>query len=48
MKRFGPFIVFGVLARTPADVQTNVSGSGMHVQCFAHWTIRADDHDIIS
>ena len=42
------FIVFGVPARMPADVQTNVCSSDVHVQWFPHWKIRADDHDVIS
>ena len=46
MKRFGAFVVSGVLARMPADVQMNISGSGIHVRWFSHWKIRADDHDI--
>ena len=48
MKGFRTFIVLGVLARMLADVQMNVVGSGMHVQWFSCWKIRADDHDIIS
>ena len=38
------FIVAGVLARKPADVQMNIGHS--NVQWFSHWKIRADDHDI--
>ena len=37
IKGFGAFIVFGVLARMLADVQTNVVGSGMHAQWFSCW-----------
>ena len=47
MKRFGAFIVFGILVRMPADAQTNVGGSGVHAQWFSHWKIRADNHDFI-
>ena len=32
MKRFRGFVVSGVLARTPADVQMNLGSFGMHVQ----------------
>ena len=46
MKRFGAFIVFGVPAWMPADMQTNHGGSNVHVQWFSCWKIRADDHDI--
>ena len=46
-KRFGALVVFGVLARMPADVQTNPGSSNVHAQCFSFWKIRADDHDII-
>ena len=48
MKGFGAFIVFGVLAQMLADVQMNISSSGVHAQWFSHWKIRADEHDIIS
>ena len=48
MKRFGAFIVFGVLMWMLADVQMNVSSSGTHVQWFSHWKIRADNHDVVS
>ena len=41
------FIVFGVLAWTPADVQTNGDVSDVHVQWFSPWKIRADDCDVI-
>ena len=47
-QRFRAFIVFRVPARMLADVQMNVSSSGMHVQWFSCWKIRADNHDIIS
>ena len=39
----GAFIVFGM----PADVQTNVCSSDVHMQWFSHWKIRADDCDIM-
>ena len=45
-KGLGAFIVSAVLARTLADAQTNIGGSGMHVQWFSHWKIRVDNHDI--
>ena len=48
MKRFGAFIVFGVLVRMQANVQMNISGSGMHAQWFSCWKIRADNHDVVS
>ena len=48
MKRFRAFIDFGVPARMPADVQTNIESSGVHVQWFSCWKIRADNHDIVS
>ena len=41
------FIVFGVLAWMPADVQMNGNVSNAHVQWFSHWKIKADDHDIM-
>ena len=47
MKRFRAFIASGVPVRMLADVQTNISSSGMHVQWFSHWKIRADDHDVM-
>ena len=46
-KRFRALVVFGVLARMPADVQTNTDGFDAHAQWFSHWKIRADDHDVI-
>ena len=42
------FIVFGVLAQTPADIQMNGSSFDAHVQWFSSWKIRADNPDIIS
>ena len=48
MKGFGAFVVSGVLVQMLADVQTNIGSSGMHVQWFSHWKIRADDYDIVS
>ena len=47
MKGFRAFTVFGVLVQMPADVQRNHGSSNVHVQCFFHWKIRADDHDIM-
>ena len=41
------FIVFGVLAWTPEDVQTNNNVSDAHAQWFSHWKIKADDCDIM-
>ena len=41
------FIVFGVLAWIPADVQMNGDISDMHVHWFSHWKIRADNCDIM-
>ena len=46
-KRFGAFVVFGVLSWMPADMQMNHGSSNVHVQWFSHWKIRADDHDIL-
>ena len=40
------FIVFGVLAWTLEDVQTNDGISYVHAQWFSHWKIRADDHGV--
>ena len=39
-------IAFGVLAWMLADAQTKVNVSNVHVQCFSHWKIKADDHDV--
>ena len=47
MKRFEAFVVFGVLAWTPTDMQTNHGSSNAHVHQFSCWKIRADDHDIM-
>ena len=41
------FIVFGVLAWMPADVQINDGDSNVHAQWFTHWKIRADNHDVM-
>ena len=46
MKRFGAFIVFGVMAWMPTDVKTNHGSSNAHAQWFSHWKIGADDHDV--
>ena len=46
MKRFRAFVVFGVLAWMPADMQMNHGSSDAHVQQFSCKKIRADDHDI--
>ena len=46
-KRFGAFIVFGVLAWMPADMQMNHGSYNAHAQWFSHWKMRADDHDIL-
>ena len=40
------FIVIGVLAWMPVDVQTNNVTSDVHAQWFSHWKIRADDCDV--
>ena len=48
MKRFGAFVVFGVLVSMLLDVQMNHGGSNVHAQWFSCWKIRADDYDIIS
>ena len=45
---FGAFVVSGILARMPADVQMNIGGSAAHMQWISHWKIRADNHDITS
>ena len=47
MKMFGAFIVFGVLAWIPVDMQMNHGNSNAHAQWFSHWKIRADDHDVM-
>ena len=47
-KGFGAIVILGVPAEMPVDVQMNVGGSGVHVQWFSCWNIRADSHDIIS
>ena len=39
------FIVFGVLAWMPADVQMNSNISNVHAQWFSCWKIKADDCD---
>ena len=36
MKRFRAFVVFGVLAWLPADMQTNHGGSNAHTHWFSH------------
>ena len=36
MKRFGAFVVFGVLVWMPADMQMNHGRSNVHVQWFSH------------
>ena len=36
MKRFGAFVVFGVLAWMPTDTQMNHGSSDAHVQQFSH------------
>ena len=41
-------LYLGVLARMLADAQMNVGSSGVHVQWFSHWKIRADNHDVIT
>ena len=41
------FIVFGVPAWMPVDVQTNGNISNVHAQWFSHWKIRADNCDIM-
>ena len=41
------FIVFGILAWMPADVQTNSNISNVQVQWFSHWKIRTDDCDVM-
>ena len=41
------FIVFGVLAWMPADVQTNDNVSDVHAKWFSCWKIKADDHDVM-
>ena len=46
MKRFGAFVVFGVLAWMLVDMQMNYGSSSVHAHWFSHWKIRADDHDI--
>ena len=47
MKRFGAFVVFGVLMWMPADAQMNHGGSNVHAQWFSPWKIRADNHDVM-
>ena len=46
MKRFRAFVVSGVPVRMLVDAQMNISSSGMCVQWFSYWKIRADDHDV--
>ena len=41
------FIVFGVPAWIPADVQMKDNVSNVHAQWFSYWKIKADDHDIM-
>ena len=41
------FIVFGVLAWTLADVQTNSNVSDAHAQWFFWWKIKADNCDVM-
>ena len=41
------FIVFGVLAWMPADVQTNNDVSDVHALWFSCWKIKADNHDVM-
>ena len=48
MKRFGAFVVFGILAWMPVDTQMNHGGSNVHVQWFSCWKMQADDHDILA
>ena len=47
MKRFGAFVVFGVLAWMPVDAQMNHGSSNVHAQWYSHWKIRADNHDVM-
>ena len=47
MKRFGAFIVLGVLAWILADTQMNHGSSSVHVHWFSHWKIRADNNDVL-
>ena len=46
-KGLDAFILIGIPAWMPADVQTNSNVSDAHVQWFSCWKIRADDCDIM-